>query len=386
METVVHLTASRFFGGPERQMLELARELSGRYRTVFVSFSEGGNSSAFLGEVGRHKFTSIRLKQDTPHFIRMIAELTEVLRSVNAQVVCCHGYKADIIGYCAGRALRLPVVAVSRGWTHESTRVRLYEMADKWVLAWMDHVVCVSESQADKVRKAGVEPGMVTVIKNAIRTERFEKRSSPYRRILEKLFPDCRYFVGAIGRISPEKGFDVLARAVAHVLKKTKEIGFVHYGDGPLRRSLSDCIVKTGTADHFRLMGFSHAIEDILPALDLVVVPSFTEGLPNVVLEAFAAGVPVIGTRVGGIPEVLEDGVSGRLVPPGDAVALSNQIIDLAATASRRAEMGEAGRQRVRSEYSFSSQADQYEDLFRKLLPRPRHSDCASPFPLTGSV
>src|SRR5689334_7254808 len=95
---IVHLTASRFFGGPERQMLELARALPEDQRTVFVSFSEGNRCHAFLREVRAHGYDGIPLSHDTPHFRALLAELSDVLRRCQATVLCCHGYKADILG------------------------------------------------------------------------------------------------------------------------------------------------------------------------------------------------------------------------------------------------------------------------------------------------
>ena len=136
-------------------MLELACALPPEQRSVFVSFSEGQCRHAFLREVRTHGFDGIALRRDTPHFRALLTELTTVLRGCGATVLCCHGYKADVLGCSAVRRLRIPAVAVSRGWTAENLRVRLYEMLDRRVLRWMDRVVCVSEGQAVKVRLAG---------------------------------------------------------------------------------------------------------------------------------------------------------------------------------------------------------------------------------------
>src|SRR5437588_3553437 len=98
---VVHLTASTFFGGPERQMLGLALQLPTPYHTVFISFAEGGRCRAFLEEVRRHGFEAVALVNDTPHFRAAVRELAERLRGVRADVLCCHGYKADLLGRLA---------------------------------------------------------------------------------------------------------------------------------------------------------------------------------------------------------------------------------------------------------------------------------------------
>ncbi len=122
MRTVIHLTASTFHGGPERQMLGLAGALGADVGSIFVSFSEGGRCRAFLDEARRQGFQSQELRNDTPHFRRACGELADLLGRHCCDILLCHGYKAGLIGRIAARRARIPVVAVSRGWTYESPR------------------------------------------------------------------------------------------------------------------------------------------------------------------------------------------------------------------------------------------------------------------------
>ena len=388
---IVHLTASRFFGGPERQMLELAKSLQDGYESVFVSFREAGLCEAFLEEVRRVGFEGIALKHDTPRLFAAGRELVQLLRRQNAAILCCHGYKADLLGLIAARCVRIPVVAVSRGWTGESTRVRLYERVDRFVLRWMDRAICVSEGQARKVRQSGVTSRRAIVIRNAVRTERFAEPREEYRRHLRELFrrqPDL--IVGAAGRLSPEKGFDVLVDAAVEVVRAEKSVGFVLFGDGGMRRALASQVEAQGLGGRFVFAGFRRDFDHYLPHLDLLVLPSFTEGLPNVVLEAFAAGVPMVATAVGGTPEIIQDAENGYLVPPGNARPLAARILDLLSDDAARRAMGASGRERVRHHFSFSAQARSYELLFDSLAasragqfaPRTRetpHRRCLTP-------
>jgi glycosyltransferase involved in cell wall biosynthesis len=124
--------------------------------------------------------------------------------------------------------------------------------------------------------------------------------------------------------------------------------------------------------ESFRLAGFRTDLDRLLPHADLAVLSSFTEGLPVAVLEALAARVPVVATAVGGTPEVIEDGVCGFLVPPGDAGALARRIADALADEPRRRLMGERGRRRIEEEFTFAGQAERYRRLFERLQQNRR--------------
>ena len=368
---LVHLTASTFFGGPERQMLGLARALAADCRTSFILFGENGRSGAFAVEANKQGFDVSVLVHDTPRLRRTLGELTETMREQEADVLLCHGYKANLLGRLAAQRCRIPAVAVSRGWTGESLRVRLYERLDRWNLRWMDRVVCVSEGQAAKVRCAGVGDERLAVIRNAVRADRFPHPHPAKRALLERMFPRRpRRIVAAAGRLSPEKGFSVLLEAAARIDDPT--IGFIHFGNGPLREQTAHRIADLGISDQFVLAGFRSDLDQFMPCFDALALPSFTEGLPNVVLEAFAAGVPVVATAVGGTPEVIEDGLSGYLVPPGKPALLSERIRQVLSDDVTRKAMGEQGRQRVRDEFTFEAQARQYLQLFDGLRPRAR--------------
>ncbi len=366
--TVVHLTSSTLYGGPERQMLGLGRALVGDCRSAYLSFLEGGRSAAFVEEARRQGFEAKTLAHDTPHLRAAARELTDELRRLGADVLLCHGYKADLLGRIAARRAGLPAVAVSRGWTRESLKVRLYEALDRINLRWMDHVVSVSDGQAAKVRRAGVADDRHAVIRNAIRADRFAAPDPAYRAKLHGLFSRPRgRVVGAAGRLSPEKGFAIFVDAARTLARADPSLGFVLFGDGALREALTRQVAAAGLADVFVLAGFRADLDAFLPWLDVLALPSFTEGLPNVVLEACAASVPVVATAVGGTPEVIDNGVNGYLVNPGDVSALARRIGGVLAAEDGGRGMGERGRRRVHDHFTFEAQAAQYRQLFADL-------------------
>jgi glycosyltransferase involved in cell wall biosynthesis len=365
---VLHLTASTFYGGPERQILGLCRALADADHNAVLSFSEGGRCREFLAEARRQGVAAGELEHDTPCLKAAVGDLAAELDRLDADVLLCNGYKANLLGRLAARRMGIRAVAVSRGWTAESWRVRLYEGLDRLHLGWMDQVVCVSEAQARKVRRTGVRPERITAVCNAVDAERFENVNPTYRAELLRYFSTPpRWIVGAAGRLSPEKGFGVLAAAAERVVKRAPNVGFIVFGEGASRRRLERQILNAGLGGKFLLPGFRGDLDHLLPFFDLLALSSFTEGMPNVVLEAFAAGVPVVSTAVGGAPELVEEGVTGFLVPAGDPTALADRILNALASEERRHDMGAQGRRRVLEQFTFAAQAVAYRRLFAKL-------------------
>ena len=198
----------------------------------------------------------------------------------------------------------------------------------------MQKVICVSRAQAEKVRRLGVRAERIQVIHNSIDDNRFNDQDCLDRQRLLEKFPATsrarvKRIVGAAGRLSPEKGFDVLVEAAARVIASDEQVGFVHFGNGPMKQELTERIETLGIADRFVLAGFTDELDRFMPNFDLFVQSSHTEGLPNVLLEALAAQVAVVATDVGGTREVLDGGNYGQLVQAGRPAELAKAILDL---------------------------------------------------------
>jgi glycosyltransferase involved in cell wall biosynthesis len=354
-------------------MLGLAQALGQDCRSTFISFAESGFAAALVTQTRCQGFEAHMLRFDTPRLWSAFRELSHRLVEENPDLICCHGYKANLLGRLAARRAGIPIVSVVRGWTGEDWKVRLYERLDRLTLRWMDQVVCVSKAQVEFVLAAKVAPERVTVIRNAIHCSRFNRPDAAYRKKIEMLFSARpARIVGAAGRLSPEKGFDVLVRAAQLVRQKRPDVGFVVFGDGPLAKSLQEQASRLGIADGFVLAGFREDLDQFMPHLDVLAVPSHAEGLPNVALEAHAAAVPIVATAVGGLPEIVDDQKTGFLVAPQDATAMADKLVNILECEERRSSMGEAGRKKVNREFSFDIQAALYLDLFEAVRSRSR--------------
>ncbi|MDR2437804.1 MAG: glycosyltransferase [Planctomycetaceae bacterium] len=372
---VVHLTASPFFGGPERVILDVIRtqsELKFDIENRVISFWERGGSDALIRELSQSGFNGIILEHDMPHLVSAYGDLVHFFRREATNLVCAHGHKSRLLGWLAARRVGIPVVGISHGWTWQDWKTSLYERLDQWVHHRMDKVVCVSQGQADKVIRTGTPSKRVIVIHNAINPLRF--RETPdigYRRRLQDFFETVpRWIIGAAGRLSPEKGFDILVEAVRLMVKAVPEssFGVVLFGEGFLRESLQVQIDHAGLVNCFKLVGFTSELDKFLPYFDLFVQSSRTEGFPCVNLEAMAAGVPVLATAVGGVPEQIISGETGLLVPPDDPISLANGLRQLLENATLRRLFAEQGRQKTFTEFTCQKQAEKYWELFHSMV------------------
>ncbi len=195
-----------------------------------------------------------------------------------------------------------------------------------------------------------------------------------------------------VGRLASVKGLPVLFQALAGLVPDHQDLMLTLIGDGPDRALLQDQVNQLGLQDHVAFAGYQSqdAVARALLESDLLLLPSFAEGLPVVLMEAMAAGLPVLTTRIAGVPELVEDGISGILVPPGDVDALADGLRKLLADANLRHRMGQAGRQKVIAEFTASNEAARLATLFAGVTnpsaPRPALRPVLRPDPLKPSA
>jgi len=297
--------------------------------------------------------------------------LIRLLKQHNIQILCAHGHKSRMLGWFAAKYLRIPIIGISHGWTGECRKVQFYERIDKWMHRRMDHIVCVSQGQADKVIRFGTPASRVSVIYNSVRMDRFNVPSDiSFRHRLESMFPNKpKLIVGTAGRLSPEKGFDVLISAVSSAVGRLPSaVSFVIFGDGVLREALQKQIDALGLSQSVVLAGFTDQLDQYMHHFDLFVQSSHTEGMPSVLLEAMAARTAVAATQVGGTGELVVDGETGLMVPPNDPDALADAMTKVLSDDELRRTMGERGRKRVAQSFDIEAQAEIYWELFNRLL------------------
>ena len=365
--TIANLIATNFVGGPEKQILAQSIRLgSASFNPLVVSFKEGAAGNFLLERAQSLSLPTRILEASNPFNPVVIMDLCRIIRDDGIDILCAHGYKSNIIGRLASWRSRIPFVAISRGWTAENARIRFYERLDKRFLHYADHVVAVSHGQREKILALGVKREKVSVIHNAINLA--EIPAAGPRLLREQLgLPVDALIVASAGRLSPEKNYGAMVQAAAEVITQNQQAYFVVFGEGFLRPELKQAIAAAGLTGRFLLPGFRTDLQAVLHEIDIFMLPSFTEGLPNVVLEAFAVDKPVVATRVGGTPEVVQDGVSGFLTAPDQPDLMAQHLLQLLNNPALRQTMGNAGHNHVREHFSFESQTEEYMKLYESL-------------------
>lgn len=297
-------------------------------------------------------------------------EILNYAKATRCDLLHSHGYKGNILfGFIPKKIRRLPLVTTLHGWTSAGTifsRMRVYESLDSWSLSRMDAVVLVNEGMSTHPGLAGRNHIKYHIVNNGISLE--EPGSYPCADL--NLMQNSSLHIVAVGRLSPEKGFDVLFKAIGHAVDRELDVTLVLFGEGRLRRKLEDLILKLGLQDRVKMPGFVSNVASVFPCFDLLVMPSLTEGLPITLLEAMRGELPIIATKVGGIPNVLANDISGILVQPGDETALTKAIIDLACSPDRCRQLAEEAQFIFKQRYSSARMAVNYQQIYNDILVR----------------
>lgn len=367
--TICHLIATNFFGGPEKQIVETSVRLRQMgWKVVVGSFREGRRSVGVVDEADTRGLETFLIDTSSSLDPDAVRQLRRHLRSERVDVLITHGYKPNLVGRlatCGTDVTQLPIV---RGYTAEDPKVRFYEKLDRWVLRRFDRVLCVSEGTKRRLAGYGIAAGRIEVMHNGVDCDR-EVR--PLDIIGEfSLTAGARVLVAA-GRLSPEKGHRFLVDAMARLKDQDPAPVCVILGAGKEEGALRAQASAAGLDGRLIFGGFRTDVPACLAGADLVVNPSLTEGLPNVILEAMAVGTPVVATEVGGVGELIADGRSGWLVPAGDPAALADAIRSALTDPAEAHRRGEAGRARATAEFSFDHLARRWSEFVEARLPEP---------------
>lgn len=353
---LVHVETGRHLYGGARQVAYLLQGLAEQGIDNLLVCPPGA-------AIGRHfQGSAVRVAEvpcggdlDLAFALRLRA----LLRREQADLVHLHSRRgADVMGGLAARLAGVPCVLSRRV---DNPEARLWA-AIKYRLH--DRVVCISEGIATVLRDAGVPPGKLRTVRSSVDPLPWQA-PRPRADLLSEFGMDGeRVLIGVVAQLIERKGHHLLFEALRDSPLRDR-VQVICFGQGPRREALEQ--IAAGLGDAVRFAGFRDDLADWLGALDLVVHPALMEGLGVSLLQASAAGVAVVASRAGGMPEAVADGVSGLLVPPGDVDALHEAVRRLVEDASLRRRLGEQGRARIEREFSNAQMVAGNRAVYREL-------------------
>ncbi len=379
---VLHVITRLIVGGAQETAMLLCQHLDrSRYDCTLVTGEETGPEGELHTE-SRARGVALEFE---PDLFREISPLRDLAATVSLtrrmvrgryDVVHLHSSKAGIVGRLAARLAGTPVVVHTvHGWGFNDEQPRLvsgtYQSLERACARWCDALCVVGTPYRDEGLALGIgEPSQYHLVRSGIEIDAYRHVAADRATLRARIgLPADALVIGNVGRLSPPKCPELMVRAFARLARTQANAHLVLVGDGWQRREVEAEVATLGLRDRVHLLGLRRDVPELLHTFDVFVMSSSREGLPRTLPQAMAAGLPIVATHVGGIPDAVAEGASGFLVPAGDVDALADRLARLAADPALRARLGAGGLARV-EEFSVQTMVRRTEELYERLLAR----------------
>ncbi len=376
------------FGGLEKVNLNFLnhvdREKFDIEPIMFLRPWETGNF--FEEEIKQLKFQSFSIpvsnsaKGELLRIPRCLLKLKQIIGERHYDLVHTHGYLADLLGLPAARTAGVPVMSTCHGFIRGGLKLSLYNRLDLLALGHFDRVIAVSNSISNDWLVKCVRPERIKIIENAtsclevrVNTEKCNSGDRENRRLAAGV-KSGEILLGFSGRLSREKGVADLIRAVKMLTEFGAPIKLLLLGDGEQRVELEVLASESGVTDKLFFAGFQDDVEDWLNAMDIFVLPSLSEGTPMALLEAMASGLPCIASAVGGIPQVIDSGIDGILVAPGNPKEICDAIYSLCADTEKQEILSHNAKQKITHKFNIKNWTTKIESEYLDVLQCVSHT------------
>lgn len=364
--TVIHAIETGGPGGAEQMMVHLAAGLGSEYRSEAALIRDSWLGSA----LERRGIPLTMVNGGFGGSLSTLRNLVRLIREKRATILHTHEFFMNTIGLFASKLTDVPLVATVHGKNYYAERFRR-RLAYRLLGKYAGQVVAVSEDvKGFLANRVEIPESRIRVVSNGVPVDE-ERSTEKLSKLRESLGLNGHvWVVGTVGSLYPVKGHKYLIDAAGHAIRRCQDMIFVIVGRGGLREELEAQARNLGIFPHMRFLGHREDVRDLLYLFDVFVLPSLSEGMPLALLEAMAAGLPAVATRVGGVQDVLQDGKTGFLVPAGEPLALADRIMTLLQDRVLAKEMGEAARQVVTRRFSVSRMVDDYKEIYASLVRR----------------
>lgn len=381
---VLHLRDTYEVGGPGKTIMETISHINAEafLLSVGVFAPLRGSYVTPFTEEARRRGVSIHEIRGLSPFDPLIAfRIERLVKLLKIDIVHTHETLSNVHGIVAARRAGVRAVATIHGWIENSFMDRVRVWMDKKLMRRFDKTIVVSEAMRRQVIQEGVPAERVAMLHNCIVSSKYRPDGS--RGHIERLVGRRleRPIFGSVGRLSPEKGHKDFITAAAMVVSRGQRATFVLAGDGPERQALERMAAEMGIAESVHFLGHQADIGALYNDLDAMVLPSYTEGLPNVVLESLLMETPVIATDVGGTAEIVHHRDTGVLVEKQMPEEIAGAMVEFMESPATFLEMARAGRAHVLEEFNFAARTRRLERIYSEVMRRPK----SSPIPTGGA-
>ncbi len=363
---ITYLLPELKWGGAEKHVIYLAAGLRqrGHEAQIVCLFREG----PLAGEAREKEIPLTCLHLPYQWNAGVFFQIHRWLRSHPTDLLHTYLFGFHLFGGLPARLLKIPAILSSRREISQWQKGR-HRWLENLGNLFTDRIVCCSKAVAEwTLAKERVRPDKVVTIHNGVDLGRFRplKDHSHTRQSLG--IPAQAPVIGTVANLSREKGYPTLLEAAEQILKKVPEAWFLFVGFGPLERDIREKAARIPGHDRIIFAGARTNVPDLIATMNLFVLASEIEGFPNVLLEALAMAKPVVATHVGGVPELIESGRNGLLVPPRDGLALAEAVLALLKDPERARQLASRGETRIHKHFTLDRMTNQYESLYLSLL------------------
>jgi glycosyltransferase involved in cell wall biosynthesis len=367
------------FGGAEKVVLSLINNIDNEsFELVPIIFTiPSMQDNIFFKHLDktRKKYHRIfvngyRIKYLNP--LVNIIEAYTLLKKHKFDLIHSHGYRADVIGVLLSKAMGLPLISTCHGFISNDHHLTIYNRLDRFMLRFARKIIAVSNGIRNQLIRSGIEGTRVLTIQNAVNVSFSSETITINRQARRQAcnLAEKDFVVGYVGRLSEEKGVGYLLEAISMLKESEVPVKLLVIGDGPQKKTLED-FVKGKSIEHVVFFaGFQNEIETWLPAMDVFVLPSLTEGTPMSLLEAMALGIPVVASSVGGVPQVVDSEENGILVSPGKPQDIEQAIQRLFKNEDLRKRFSEEAQKKIKEKYNVEGWIYKIENEYRESIIR----------------
>lgn len=364
----MHIRDSSGIFGAERVVLTIAKNIDrDRFDLKLLCLKRAdGRSDKLIGQA-RDLGINVKTVDLNGRFnLDAIGKIRTILVENKIHLLHSHDFKCDFYSFLASIGTGIRRITTAHGSTRDSFLKKCYLFCDEQIIyRGFDRIIAVSEDLRRVFNKKGIPDSKISVIQNGLDFELLKNGKSSDAPLD---IPSEKTVFAVIGRLYPDKGHKYFLNAIRNVIKKHPNTFAIIVGDGPSRNDIRHQIQHLDLEKHVRLCGVRSDMQSVYDRIDSLVVPSLTEGLPYVLLEAMANNVPIIATSVGDIPVLIQNDKSGRLVPPADVAAMTKSMEDLLEESVHTALMVQKANEIVFKRFSAERMVREIEDLYLELL------------------